>query len=149
MTEYDFEEQLPGGKPRYTLCENGAVRDNKIRKIVAGPRMSTEQARALALRRYALARERAVEGIDEAAIEKGLIPRGGSGEGWKAVVQHVAKTLLESKNIRGLAEAGNFLGRASGFTQSDEQNADVASRLAAILENFNRRTIEGTVRNVD
>jgi hypothetical protein len=34
---------------------------------------------------------------------------GGSVEGWKQIVKHVAKTLLESKNLRGQAEAANFL----------------------------------------
>lgn len=112
-----------------------------------------EKGREMLARRYELARQRAIEGIDEAAIEAGRIPslQAGSGDGWKAVVQHVAKTLLESKNLRGQAEAANFLGKATGYSSQDgESPENIAAAIAQLFEKFldrmpQRDTIEGKV----
>jgi len=116
---------------------------------------TSERGRELIARRYELARERAIEGIDEAAIEAGRIPKSmaGNGEGWKSVVKHVTRTLLESKNLRGQAEAANFLGKAAGLTVQDAETPEnIAVAIAHLFEKFLDRlppradtTIEGKV----
>lgn len=143
------------------VYEDGTVKDAATGHFLHPPRSAkittSERGRELGRRRKELAQQRAIEGIDEAAIEAGKIPQhhAGSGDGWKAVVKHIATTLLESKNLRGQAEAANFLGKASGNTLETEGSemsniADaITTLLEGLLEKRREEVIEGKVTDVN
>ncbi len=100
---------------------------------------TSERGKELIARRYELAQQKALEGIDEAAIEAGKLPTldRETGDGWKVIVKHVAATLLESKNLRGQAEAANFLGKATGYTTPETDNSEnIAAAIARLFEKF-------------
>lgn len=119
--EYNLEEKLEDGRLRYSKLETGAIYDHSTGRIVAidpskNPHAITPaNARQLVERKKQLARERAIEGVDAAAIAAGKIKPGNSGEGWRAICEHIAASLFASKAIRGQAEAANFLGKATGY----------------------------------
>jgi hypothetical protein len=98
--------------------ENGTIRDRTDNKIIAAPPytlITTENAAEYVSRRIEIARQRATEGMDEAMLKSGKLTVGYvPGEGWKYVVGKITEALNNSTNIRGLAEAGSFLGRATG-----------------------------------
>jgi hypothetical protein len=140
----------------YYVYDNGGEHwkdSGKLKKPPPEYLLTSERGRELVARRYELAQQKALEGIDEAAIEAGKLPAVGSvgGDGWKVIVKHVAKTLLESKNLRGQAEAANFLGKAAGFAVPEEQTPEnIAVAIAHLFEKFLDRlpadrpeTIEG------
>jgi len=136
---------------------NGLIKSAKNGQILKGPDnppITKENAAALNRRRYQLAREAALKGIDEAAIEAGLLPptaQAGGGEGWRAVVRHVTATLLQSKNLRGQAEAANFLAKATGLGADEARDGGLSAVLASLAEMFERlnaQTVEGKVTNV-
>lgn len=151
--EYDLNEKLADGKPRYQVNSIGAVQDmaNGGKIITIDPSknpnaITPANSRAMLARKKQIAVERAIQGIDQAAIEAGRIPKDAQrGAGWQAVVKHVASTLLKSSNLRGQAEAANFLGKASGFAIQETNGDSIAERLSAILSNFERDIIEGEV----
>jgi hypothetical protein len=142
MTDKLTREIVEAQPDRYKILDGGAVYDLTIGRIaghLGGPYLITsENARAMQLRGRELSRQRAVEALDEVAIEQGLMPRNGTGgEGWKHIVKHVAKTLLESKSLRAQAEAANFLGKASGnLTEQREAEEDIAAGIVRLFEKF-------------
>jgi hypothetical protein len=135
----DKKKIVEDGREIY-LYENGLKRDARTGFIVApapGSLITPESAADMKRIRKEKARERAIEGLDQAVIEAGGLDmrRAGSGDGWMYVIQHVTKTLLESKNIRGLAEAGRFLGTATGATIEDKDEG-VSVSIAQLFDKF-------------
>jgi hypothetical protein len=129
---------------RYKIGSNGSIYDLEQGRftdliVELNPHAITSaNAREMALRGRELSRQRAVEALDEAAIERGLMPRNGTGgQGWKYIVKHVATTLLESKSLRAQAEAAQFLGKASGnLTEQREAEEDIAQGIVRLFEKF-------------
>ena len=149
--EIDLAETMPDGKtPRYIETKNQAIYDRRVGHIIRAPKtglITAETSRLMLARKHEIAQHRAAEAIDEAAIEAGRIPKSAAtGEGWRAVVRHVTATLLESKNLRGQAEAANFLAKASGLAAPEAPSVAFAEVLVSLLErHLGADVVEGKV----
>lgn len=90
------------------------------------PIQSSEDARALALRKHALARERAREGLEAAARERGLSVANAS-EAWREVIKVRSEVALEDRKRDG-TEATRLVGQATGYLSRDEDDASEGER---------------------
>ena len=82
----------------------------------------------MAARRVSLAREATQHGIAQ-GLQLDL-KKAGSGEEWREMTRIFAERFRESKNVRGMAEAYNVLGRASGYIGPEPDQAANALMLS-------------------
>ncbi len=134
---YDLAEVLEDGRPRYRKLANGSIFDNLVRHIVAGAQMTSEQARELQGRRVEVGRQAALEGMTRGM---GLpLEKAGSGEEWKAVVEAFTAQFKGSKNLRGMAESFEKLGRATGYLAPPGEDRTVLQAVVgSVLTLFDR-----------
>jgi hypothetical protein len=82
---------------------------------------SSERGRELVARRMMLARERAAQGMIKGL---GLDPsRASASDAWERANEIFWSRFAESKNIRGMAESFEKLGRAAGFISPTEDKS--------------------------
>lgn len=156
--ELNLEEFLEDGKPRYMVLSNGSIRDNLKRVIVKGSPMTSDQARALAIRKKELHQQAMTEGLAE-----GLKVRtDDKGQGvLRAIGKKAGEVIDGTKSARGLAELLNFSVEKSGLlpkgTEREERkdepvklSVEGARALIDLLdkvEESRRKTVEGRVIN--
>jgi hypothetical protein len=117
--------------------------------------ITTETGRAMANRRWAMAREKAAEGL-KTAVEKHIEKTGGkaistlegdhSPEAWGKMIEHAATIFLNSNSARGLSDLGAFVGKSAGMLldpnvkveaeQSREGSLDEARVLLQVFQFF-------------
>jgi hypothetical protein len=91
-----------------------------------GVKITKENAREYALRRWDKARELARQGLAEAAakrLEEALAngttisPVGMEDAGWKMIIEHAADVYFKTASARGMSDLGSFIGKATGNIQ--------------------------------
>lgn len=140
---YDLAELLTDGTPRYKEMTNGGIYDRVLFRIVKGASMTSEQGRELQSRRQELGQMAALQGMTEGL---GLDARkAGSGEEWRQLVKLFTVQFKQSKNLRGMAEAFEKLGRATGYLLPANEMPvlqAVTSSLAKLFERLDRDVID-------
>jgi hypothetical protein len=125
----------------YWLYDDGSekwCKSGHFKKPPTGALIRTsEQGRAMVERRISLARERTRQGI-----AKGLglkLNEISGGEEWEELTRLFAEQFKNSKNIRGLAESYEKLGRAAGYINEKEEpdnSRAILSDMAAIARAY-------------
>lgn len=123
--------------------EHGNIRRADNSRFVApapGFKITTsERGRELNARRYALAQERAVQGM---IAGFGLdLNRADGGEAWQEAVRVLVTQFAKSTNVRGMSETLITLGRATGFLSPDksEPNSNEAELTRALIDYLKTR----------
>lgn len=116
---------------RVKRLRNGTLYDVDKKRFHSGPDpehypiQSSEDGRALAMRRVALAKERAREGALLAALDRGMDVHDAS-EAWREILRVRAGVALDNVGRDG-NDATRLVGRAAGFT-TDESSDDSPAR---------------------
>jgi hypothetical protein len=84
---------------------------------------TSERARELVARRVQIGRERATEGIDEAAVEMGIMPmnKAGSGESWKLLNKRGFTIAHNADNARNFSQLLETIGKTTGYTAPERE----------------------------
>jgi len=105
---------------------------------------TSERGRELIKRRYQLAQERAAQGMIKGL---GLDPaKASASDAWERANEIFWSRFAETKNIRGMAESFEKLGKAAGFlTNTDhDQDADNKALTSALLAWLRKRAEQAT-----
>jgi prophage DNA circulation protein len=109
---------------RIKILKNGTQYDLDKHRFISGPSeefriQSGDHARALALKRNALAREKAREGALRAALEACPDDIEEDADAWRAIVRARALDALADKG-RVSVEAARFVGHVTGWAREHE-----------------------------
>lgn len=153
--EYDLNEKLQDGRPRYKQLDSGAIFDLSIGRIIAidpskNPYAITkENAGEMVAKRWRDQREAAIEGAAE-----GLEVRNEPAEVVKAVFRKIASLLNTSTNARNASEAARFLVEKSGVMPKEPENVtfnvfttEERTKLLKMLRELD--TVEGEIIHED
>lgn len=121
--EKPTNEEIEANPDRYIRFKTGAVYDREVGHIVANPGGGTAAitpatSQLMHERKRQLSAEAAVQGLVDGAnaLNKGVTDGYGA---WRAIVAHVAKTLMGSDNLRGQGEVLGKLAQVTGFNQPE------------------------------
>jgi hypothetical protein len=119
--------------------DNGMLKDAATGHLMRGPDnaliKTSERARELVARRVQIGRERAIEGIDEAAVEMGIMPmnKAGSGESWKLLNKRGFTIAHNADNARNFSQLLETIGKTTGYTAPERDAKSEPDRTTNIL----------------